>query len=455
MKILHLFKIKRRNHMIRKPPVLLVLLVVFGMVIGGCAPAAAPTEAQPVAPTDAQPAAPTEAQPAAPEGVSLGLPGKLEGKSWDQIVSAASGQEVAWWMWGGFEPTNNWVNGWFADQLKQKYNITLKQVPVAEATEFVNQVMGEKSAGKDDGGTVDMMWINGENFRTMKSAGLLYGPWSTKVPSGQYYNWNDPAIGNDMGYPVDGHEMPWGYSQMVIEYDSAKITDPPKDMPALIEWIKANPGKFTYPAPPDFTGSQWVRMMCYYATGGYEQFMGEFNQELFDKEFPKCWSLLNELEPYLWREGETYPADMTQYVNLFANGEISFGVTNQIGEAQTFINSGTFPETVRTYVLDDGTIISIDYTAIPYNAAHLEGALVAANFLASPEAQLEYDKAVGNFDPMWLEKVPADVRAQLEAIDRGPATLTMDILSAHTLPELQGTWLTAIEQGWKENVLQK
>jgi putative spermidine/putrescine transport system substrate-binding protein len=439
----------------KKIVILFVLVAMFGMAIGSCSPAKTPAESQPVAPAEVQPAAPAAPQLAAPAGVSLGLPGKLEGKTWDEVVAAANGQEVSWWMYGGFDPVNTWVNGWFADQLKQKYNITLKQVSVSAPTEYINQVLGEKNAGKNDGGAVDLMWINGENFRTMKTADLLYGPWSPLVPSGQYYNWDDPSIKLDYGFPVDGYEMPWGKAQVVVEYDSAKITNPPKTMPALIEWIKANPGMFTYPAPPDFVGGEWVRTMCYHVTGGVERPYGDFDQKRFDEEFPKCWSMLNELEPYLWRKGETYPADMVQYANLFANGEILLAVTDQIGEAQTYINAGTFPETVRTYVLDDGTIANTDYTGIPYNAAHLEGALVVANFLASPEAQFAYDKAVGNFDTLWLEKVPADIQAQLKGIDRGPATMSMDVLAQHTLPELQAGWLIAIEQGWTENVLKK
>lgn len=441
----------------RKLVVPLVFLVVIGMLIGGCSPVTTPTEVPPItAPTEVPPVTPpTEIAPVVPAGVSVGLPGSLEGKTWDEIVAAADGQEVSWWMYGGFEPVNNWVNGWFAAQLKEKFNITLKQVPVAGPTEFINQVLGEKAAGVDSGGAVDLVWINGENFRTMKTGGLLYGPWSPLVPSGQYYNWDSPAIKFDMGFPIEGYEMPWGKAQVVLVYDSAKVPEPPKDMTALIEWIKANPGKFTYTAPPDFVGSEWVRMMCFHATGGFEQFMVDFDQQLFDAKFPECWNMLNELEPFMWRNGETYPADMSQFINLFANGEISFAFTDQIGEAQTFIDNGTYPETVKTYVLADGTIATTDYTAIPYNAAHLEGALVVANFLASPEAQLAYDQAVYNFDAMWFEKVPPEYQVQLAAVDRGPATLKPEELAAHALPDLQSTWLTAIEQGWTENVLQK
>jgi hypothetical protein len=62
----------------QKLNITLVTLVVVGLLLGGCAPAATPTQ---------EPASPTSASP------SLGLPGKLEGKTWDEIVAAASGQK--------------------------------------------------------------------------------------------------------------------------------------------------------------------------------------------------------------------------------------------------------------------------------------------------------------------------------------------------------------------------
>ena len=397
----------------------------------------------------------TEAAAAESNAESVGLPGELEGMTWAEIVAAAGGQEVAWWMWGGSETTNRWVNGWLAEQLKAKYNITLKQVPVGGPTEFINQVLGEKEAGQNTGGAVDLMWVNGENFRTMKEAGLLYGPWSELVPSGGYYDWSDPVIAYDFGSPVAGYEIPWGSAQVVLDYNTARTPTPPQDMAALVQWIKDNPGRFAYPAPPDFTGSVWVRHMCYYAAGGYEQFLGDFDPARFDAELPACWDLLNELEPYLWREGQTYPESRPAMVDLFANGEIDFAMGYDPGDAQTNINEGIYPETVRTFVPEEGTIANTNYIAIAYNAGHLAAAVVTANFLASPESQLNRAETLNTFAPLRAETLAPEDLARLTGIDRGPATLPDDVLTAHRLPELQATWLTAIEAGWKENVLQK
>ncbi len=434
--------------MARKLFVLLGLLMVVALILGACAePTPEPTEAPPEVPAEAPTEAPTEA--------ALGLPGELAGMTWEEVVAAADGQEVNYWMWGGNDKINAWVNGWLADQFKEKYNITLNQVPVAGPTEFINQVLGEKEAGQDTDGAVDIMWINGENFRTMKDADLLYGPWAEQVPSSDYVNWDDPSVANDFGYPVEGYELPYWKAQVVIGYDTAKLSEPPGTMEALIQWIKDNPGKFTYPAPPDFTGSVWVRHMCYYATGGYEQFLGDFDQALFDEKFPACWELLNEIEPYLWREGETYPETNTALYELFAQGEVWFEMAYGVGDVRAKIDSGKYPETTRTYVFDEGTIANTNYTAIAYNSPHKAAAVVAANFMASPEAQysaLDAGHGMLSLDPNLL---PEEWREKFETYPFGPAVVPLDVLATHRLPELQSGWLTAIEDAWRESVLEQ
>lgn len=443
----------------RRLLLLLTLIVIAAFALAACGgqPAAEePAVEEPAAEEPAEePAAEEPAEePEEPMGEDLGLSAPLDGMSWEEIVAAADGTEVNWWMWGGSDTINAFVNEYMANELKDQYNITLNQVPVAGPTEFINQVLGEKDAGVDDAGAVDIMWINGENFRTMKEADLLYGPFSEVVPSGFNYDWTDASIANDFGYPVEGYEIPWSGAQVVLEYDTEKV-EPLADMGALVEWVKENPGLFTYPAPPDFTGSVWVRMMCYYATGGFEQFLGPFDQELFDEKFPACWDLLNELEPFLWREGETYPEGQPANIDMFANGEVLYRMTYGPGDAQTRIDNGTYPESVRTFVLDDGTIANTNYIAVAYNAANLPAAVVTANFIADPETQYQRVVQLNSLVPVDVTTLDADMAAKYASIELGPAVLGLDVLGPHKLPELSSDWLVAIENGWIENVLQK
>jgi putative spermidine/putrescine transport system substrate-binding protein len=422
------------------------LFVIAALVLSACTPATPPPSIA------TQAAMPDELSPA-----GAATPPGYEGKAWADILREARGQTVNFYMWGGSDVINGWVTGSVAAQLKDRYGVTLNVVPVADSPEYVNKVLGEKQAGRDAEGAVDLVWVNGENFRTMRQGELLYGPWSQFLPSTHYVNWDDPSVTNDFGFPVEGYESPYGKAQFVMIYDSARVPEPPKTIEALLAWIKANPGKFTYAAPPDFTGSAFVRHLCYHAAGGYQSLLGEFNQVVFDEKSAACWALLNDIKPMLWRAGATYPESRTRMQDLFANGEVYFDMAYNPAEASSLIAQGKYPATARTFVFDTGTIANTHYLAIPYNSPHKAAAMVAANFLLSPEAQLSKADPNGWGDLPVLDpaRLPVEFQQQFAALPRGPATLPDSELAAKRLPELQAAWLTAFEQGWETNVLQK
>jgi putative spermidine/putrescine transport system substrate-binding protein len=377
--------------------------------------------------------------------------------SWDQIVDEARGSELFWYMWGGSDSINRFVQGYVADRLREEYEIRLEMVPVSDASVFVSQVLGEQQAGRTRGGSVDVMWINGENFRSMRENELLFGPYADVLPNMQYVDIDDPTVANDFGFPVDGYESPYGSAQMVMVYDQARVPSPPSTIPALLDWVEENPGRFTYPSPPDFTGSAFVRHIFYHVAGGYEQLLGEFDLQLFEEVAAETWALLNEIEPMLWRGGRTYPESLTQQQTLFANSEVDFAMNYNPAAAANFVAQGRFPESTRTYVFDSGMIGNTHYLAIPSNASHKAAALVLANLVLDPA--LQYEKALpevwGDLPVVSVSRLPQRWQDRFENLPRPPAVLSPSALQAARLPELQSTWLEAIERGWIENVLQQ
>jgi putative spermidine/putrescine transport system substrate-binding protein len=360
-------------------------------------------------------------------------------------------------MWGGSDLINKFVNGYVAERLKNEYDITLEMVPVTDSTTFVNKILGEKQARRDSGGSVDVMWINGENFRTARQAELLFGPYADRLPNMKYVDGTDSSIANDFGYPVEGYESPYGSAQVVMVYDSARIPEPPRAIEDLLEWIRANPGKFTYPAIPDFTGSVFVRHLFYHVAGDYEQLLGSFDQKLFDRIAPKLWQLLNDLEPYLWREGNTYPETHTKLQDLFSNGEVYFDVTYNPSEAASLVSQGRYPDSARTFVFDSGTIGNTHYVAISYNSSSKAAAMVLANLLLDPATQYEKSRPEvwGDLTALTVGALPTEWQEKFQNLPRPTSVLSPAELSSHKIPELQATWLEAIEKGWTENVLQK
>ena len=378
----------------------------------------------------------------------------LSKMTWNQIEAEAKGGTVNWFMWGGSDTINAYVSDYVAGRLKAEYGITLNRVPISDAAEIVNLILSEKEAGITDAGTVDLLWINGENFRSMKQGDLAYCGYTGILPNDALVNWSNPAIANDFGVPVDGCEVPWNTVQFAFAYDSAVLPEPPGDMAALIDWIKANPGRFTYPAPPDFTGSAFLRHVFIYAAGGPQNLLGPFDQAKFDAVSARTWAILNEIEPFLWRKGATYPATVTQLNELFANGEVAFSFNYDPAQFGLAVQAGTWPETTRSYGLTDGTIGNTNYTLIPFNSPNKAAAMVVQNLLLSGEAQLEKAKTEvwGAAPAIEISRTAPAVQAGFAAIKTHPSVVPATKLAEAALPELQADWLTAIEKGWAENV---
>lgn len=374
---------------------------------------------------------------------------------WDDIVTRSRGQTVDWFMWGGFPATNAYVNGYVAPRVKELYGITLRQVPVKDIADVVGKLLVEKQAGRAAGGDVDLMWINGENFRTCKRFGLLYGPFADRLPHQRLVDWSKPSVRNDFGEPVEGLESPWGSAQVVMIYDSKRIPDPPRSMAALLDWARRHPGRFAYPAPPDFTGSVFVRHVFYHAAGDVAAWQGPLDERRFEAAAAATYRTLKELAPFLWREGKTYPETPIRLAQLLADGEVDFALSYHPAEASKMILDGLYPPTVRTFVFDEGTIANTHFVAVPFNAADKEGAMVVADFLLSPEAQLKKaDPAVwGDFPAIDLARLDPSWQAKFAALPRGAATLPNDVLQRHQLPEPPSEILIRLEKGWDEHVL--
>jgi putative spermidine/putrescine transport system substrate-binding protein len=373
---------------------------------------------------------------------------------WKKILSEAKGQTVNWYMWGGGAKINTYVNDYIGAEAK-KLGVTLNQVKLNATPEAVNKVLGEKQAGKNTGGAVDMIWINGENFATGVQADIWHCNWATKLPNARYVDWTSSSVNSDFGLPVNGCEAPWATASSGLVYDSKVV---PKSAVAtlagFVTWAKANPGKFTYPAPPDFNGSMTVRRLFYHANGGYSDFLGAYNAATFTPAMAKASKFLNDLKPALWRKGETYPANIGDLEKLYANGEISayfnYGALASFANVQT----GLFPASTRVAAFKEGMIGNISYVAIPYNSPNKAGAQVIANIMQSPEAQLkmQVDGVIGS-PAIVMSRTP--LASKYRALPIHPSSTSPATLAKNANPELTAAWLKAIDAGWIKDVQQK
>ncbi|MBE9640399.1 ABC transporter substrate-binding protein [Salipiger mangrovisoli] len=368
---------------------------------------------------------------------------------WDAVTAEARGQIVYWNAWGGAENVNAFI-GWIGDLAQDEYGVTLEHVKLSDTAEAVSRVLAEKSAGKDAGGAIDLIWINGENFAAMKRQGLLFGPWSEDLP-----NWRltDPeanaALTADFTVPTEGLESPWGMAQLVFYFDTARLPEPPRSMAALAGWAAANPGRFTYPQPPDFLGSTFLKQALIELTPDPEVLSAPVDEADYAAATAPLWDWLDALTPNLWRQGRAYPQNAQRMIQLVADNEIDIGFEFNPNAASNAIANFQLPDSVRSFVLEGGSLGNASFVAIPYNANAKAAAMVIANLLLSPEAQarMASPDELGFGTVLAMDRLSDDQVRIFDEIPVGIATLTPEELGP-TLPEPHPSWMERLEEDW-------
>ena len=376
----------------------------------------------------------------------------MESASWEEITAAAAGTTVTFYGWGGDENRNNWLNTTVADYVKERYDITLEVVGM-NIEDILAKLSGEKQAGSTTG-SIDMIWINGENFYSAKDMGLLYGPFTDKLPNMEaYIDLEDPETLNDFCMPIEGYEAPYAKAQMVFYNDSAVTPEAPASAEELMEYCKTYPGKVTYPAPPDFTGSAFVRNIVYELCG-WEQFQTmEADYDTVKAAVEPAIEYLRALNPYLWNEGKTFPDSSTTVDAMFADGELVMSMSYGPFSVATGIADGIYTGTTRTFVFDKGTIGNTNYMGIAFDAPNKAGAMVVINAILSADLQLTQYAQLRELPVVDQAKLSEEEAAAFDAVDLGEGVLTQAELLEHRLPEMPADLVPILEEIWLEEVV--
>jgi putative thiamine transport system substrate-binding protein len=364
---------------------------------------------------------------------------------WQAIEAAAKGQEVFFNAWAGSDTINAYV-AWAGEELLKRHGVKLNHVKITDTGEAVKRVRDEVAAGKKDG-SVDMIWINGENFRVMKTEKLLFGPFANDLPS--FVNVDvkgKPTTLQDFSESTDGLESPWGMAQLTFCADGAKVAKPPLSMLELLAFAKTNPGRVTYSAPPDFHGTTFVKQAMVEAVADRSIFTKPIDKAGFDAVAKPLYELLDALRPHLWREGKQYPKTQAEISQMLADGELMIGYTFNPNEPANLVAAGKLPKTTIAWQNTGGTIGNTHFVAIPVNAKAQAGAQVVANFLLSPEAQARKADLKIWGDPTVLDvaKLSGD-EGKMFAATSAPGSVT---IPGPTILEPHASFVKLIEESW-------
>ncbi|WP_410491658.1 ABC transporter substrate-binding protein [Aeromonas caviae] len=355
--------------------------------------------------------------------------------SWQQTLLAARGQTVYFNAWGGSPEINAYLV-WARQEIARQYQVELVQVKVDDIAQSVSQLLAGKQAGKTSNGPIDLLWVNGENFKALKEQGLLGAPFTDELPNMALVDTALP-VSEDFTVPVEGLEAPWGIGQLNLMVDGDQVDAPPTSAAALLAWAKAHPGRFTYPKPPQFHGSSFLKQILLELTPDPAPLYQEATDADFLRITAPLWAWLDQLHPALWRKGRLFPTGAAETRQLLDDGELAMAISFNPGEAQSSVQNGTLPPTVQAIAMEKGALTNSHFLAIPFNASARAGAKVVINFLLSPAAQARKSDPAFWGDPSVLrqEALPGQTR---------PALRFKGVAEPHP------SWQTRLEAAWAE-----
>ncbi|UGS40828.1 ABC transporter substrate-binding protein [Pseudocitrobacter corydidari] len=359
---------------------------------------------------------------------------------WQAIEHEAKGQTVWFNAWGGDAAVNHYLE-WVSGEVKRDYAINLRIVHIADAADTVKRIQTEAKAGRTAGGSVDLLWVNGENFRTLKEGGLLRTGWAEQLPNWQYVDTQKP-VREDFSVPVEGAESPWGSAQLTFIGRRTQTPQPPLSPQALLAYAKQYPGTVTYPRPPDFIGTALLEQLLINLTTEPDALKQPPQAGHFAQVTAPLWRYLDELHPLLWRNGRDFPPTPARMDAMLANGTLRLSLTFNPLHAQQKIATRELPDDSYSFGFQAGMLGNVHFVTIPANARASAAAQVVANFLLSPEAQLrKADPAVWG-DPSVLDANKLNASQRDALLARIPADLPPVLAEPHA------AWVNALEQEW-------
>ncbi|MBO68636.1 MAG: ABC transporter substrate-binding protein [Acidiferrobacteraceae bacterium] len=385
----------------------------------------------------------------------------------DVLARAAEEGEVNWFFWGGSQALNTWVETSVSAAMAE-LGVKLNVTHITNTRDAVDLALAEKATGKGLGeGSVDAIWINGENFYTLAKNDLLFGSFAQLLPSSQYLFW-DPSDARsganlfDFGFPTESREMPWGAGQYICYIDTSRLSasDAPTTFAELEAWLQDSPGRFTYIAPPHFNGNTFVQEVMYAHNPdgtGHAPFMSSA-ESLGSAEIARLitpgFEYLKRIEPNLLGGSDpVYPKDQNVNETLVASGEVDMACRFGTSAVHTGISNGTLPPTTQNHLFPEGYMIgNKNFIGIPGNAPHPAAALVLANVLASPDSQISRLETIGYEIGIDAPKLSS---TDLQRVADGMPPLygvTLEGLGNNKVPDTNASLVDIIEGVWMEYI---
>jgi putative spermidine/putrescine transport system substrate-binding protein len=364
------------------------------------------------------------------------------------LISGCTGKkDVVISIWNGNEQINQYLDEFVRTSVKESYKLKLKRIPM-DISEYMYKLQKEKEAGIKKG-KIDVVSLNSASFYNARENDLLYGPFTNELfYNKKCYDTESRELNYDLGTPIEGYEAIWGKTQLMFAYNTEKVQNPPKSYAELLEWAKLNPGKFTYPEPPDQTGSAFIRNAYFELTNEKEMFYSKIKPEDLQYLSTYVITYFKELNKYLWNNGETYPANQYELNDLFQKGVVFLSM------GYSLIKPTEALPNINNYVFETGSVGSASYLAIPFNAPNKDNAINLINYLQSPTNQfIKINPDVwGDFYAIDISRLNEIDKMKIDELQQDKINLQVNKFMEFRLPDMNIEYHSFVNELWEVSI---
>jgi putative spermidine/putrescine transport system substrate-binding protein len=252
---------------------------------------------------------------------------------------------------------------------------------------------------------------------------------------------NLAKVNKDLLVPVKGNAIPYRGSSVVLAYDSSKVSSPPKTLSALLNWIKQNPGKFTYNSPNSGgSGYSFVETVLdsTIPQNVLTQMVNGYDTSL-ESNWKTGLDTLKGLNKYVYQG--VYPNGNAAVLTLLGKGDISVAPVWS-DQALTALKSGQLGPNIKlTQISNPSFTGGAAYLAVPKTAKNKASVYKFVNYVLSPKAQQMIVDVMAGFPAIDIKYMGDSVRQKFEDV------------SANTLRQTYSTKMqNDLKAEWQQTV---
>ena len=376
-------------------------------------------------------------------------------KNWTLMTQSAKGTVVTIAIEHSNPAVLEWFRKDFASTLKLKHEIELVVVD-QNILKTLDQLNQEK-ANEVEMGSIDLIYIESEGFKSAMEKSLLYGPFSDKLPNAElYFEPKDTNYASRDGISANYHMIPVSRKQLSMIYNQDVFYEKPESYDALIEIIKTYKGGFTYPDPrTSIEGQAFVLSVL----GQYLDFdvfkSGTLDKNKYLDAIKPGIEDLVAMKPYLMDGGATYPQSMEALDAIFREGKAIMSLSMDYNYVTDRLREYEYPEGASTFVIPAGMATFNEVAAIAFNAPNKSGAMVVLNELLTPEVQtLKYNpRNWGSLPPYSKNLVDTTKLEAFKDVKLKSTTVKLSEFIEASMPEFSPEMIKIALLEWENKVL--